>query len=193
MFGVRNSDIILSNNLTEGDKQLVKLLPLHRYPERKIDEVCRSRKKVKSMGAMETIKVKAFVERSKNGTYSVYMDHNENRLNYGVIGEGKSAEDAIKDFFCCYADIKQSFEEDGESFTEVEFNIEYDIASFLNYYSNILTLSGLETITGINQRQLGHYVQGRTRPSPNTVRKIEHSLHNLSAELGQVRFSVSHL
>ena len=139
---------------------------------------------------MESIKVKAFIERGKNGTYGVYLDHDENRLNYGVIGEGKSAEDAIKDFFCCYEDIKQSFVDDGESFTEAEFSIEYDVASFLNYYSNILTLSGLGKITGINQRQLGHYVQGRTRPTPNTVRKIEHSLHTLSTELSQVRFYV---
>jgi len=58
---------------------------------------------------------------------------------------------------------------ENEPFQECEFVFEYDVASFLNYYSHLLTLSGLERITGINQRQLGHYVQGRTRPRPERL------------------------
>jgi len=141
---------------------------------------------------MKTIKlrVKAYIERGSNGKFGVYTDPEEDRLNYGVIGDGISAEEAIKDFYCCYEDIKQSFVDDGQIFTEAQFEIQYDIASFLNYYSKILTLSGLEKVTGINQRQLGHYVQGRTQPRRETVRKIETSLHALSAELGRVRFCV---
>ncbi|MCL2502264.1 MAG: DNA-binding protein, partial [Bacteroidales bacterium] len=115
---------------------------------------------------METkkLKVKAFIERGANGKYGVYLDHDETRLNYGIFGEGSSAEEAINDFYGCYEDIKMSLREDGKSFFEVDFDIQYDVASFLNYYSKILTLSGLEKVTGINQRQLGHYVQGRTLP-----------------------------
>ncbi|MCL2738010.1 MAG: helix-turn-helix transcriptional regulator [Bacteroidales bacterium] len=141
---------------------------------------------------METkkLKVKAFIERGANGKYGVYLDHDETRLNYGIFGEGSSAEEAINDFYGCYEDIKMSLREDGKSFFEVDFDIQYDVASFLNYYSKILTLSGLEKVTGINQRQLGHYVQGRTLPRPETVKKIETSLHALSVELGQVRFCV---
>lgn len=141
---------------------------------------------------METnkLKVKAFIERGFNGKYGVYLDHNENRLNYGFFGEGNTAEEAVDDFYGCYEDMKKSFQEDGESFMEADFDIQYDVSSFLNYYSKILTLSGLEKVTGINQRQLGHYVQGRTQPRPETVRKIEMSLHALSVELGQVRFCV---
>ena len=136
------------------------------------------------------LKVKAFIERGSNGKYGIYLDHDETRLNYGIFGEGNSAEEAINDFYGCYEDMRRSFQEDGESFIEAEFGIQYDVASFLNYYSKILTLSGLEKVTGINQRQLGHYLQGRTQPRPETVRKIETSLHILSTELSQVRFCV---
>jgi hypothetical protein len=139
---------------------------------------------------METgkLKVNAFIEQGKDGTYGVYIDLDENRLNYGVIGEGKTVEEAKSDFLGCYEDVRNHFYTEGELFQECDFDFKYDIASFLSYYSNILTLPGLGKITGINQRQLEFYVEGRTRPRPETVKKIEHSLHALSTELGHVRF-----
>ena len=139
---------------------------------------------------MRKIKVKAFIERGNDGTYGVYVDLEEKRLNYGIIGEGATVEEAKADFLGCYEDMRESFVEDGEPFTEVIFDFEYDMASFLNYYSNTLSLAGLSRITGVNQHQLSHYATGRKRPRPETVHKIQHSLFNLSKELSQVRFSV---
>jgi hypothetical protein len=139
---------------------------------------------------MKKIKVKAFIERGNDGTYGVYVDLEEKRLNYGIIGEGATVEEAKADFMGCYEDMRESFVEDGEPFTEAIFDFEYDMASFLNYYSNVLSLAGLSRITGVNQYQLSHYATGRKRPRPETVHKIQHSLFSLSKELSQVRFSV---
>jgi hypothetical protein len=36
------------------------------------------------------MKVAAFIERGNDGTFRVYIDLEENRLNYGVIGEGNT-------------------------------------------------------------------------------------------------------
>ena len=44
------------------------------------------------------IKVKAFIERGNDGTYGVYVDLDDNRLNYGVIGDGNTVSEAIQDF-----------------------------------------------------------------------------------------------
>lgn len=105
-------------------------------------------------------KVKAFIERGNDGTYGVYVDLNDNTLNYGVIGEGNTISEAIEDFYGCYNDMKESFRKDNQSFTETEFTFQYDIESFLQFYTNYFSLSGISRLTGIHQGQLSHYVTG---------------------------------
>ena len=77
------------------------------------------------------IKVKAFIEKGKDDTYGVYIDLDENRLNYGIIGEGNTVDEAIEDFYGCYEDMKKSFENDNQFFQEVKFEFAYDTLSFL--------------------------------------------------------------
>ena len=60
---------------------------------------------------------------------------------------------------------------------------------FLAYYKGKLSLSGLGKLTGINPKQLNHYVTGVRKPSPKTVKKIEKSLHEFGKELSQVQFA----
>jgi hypothetical protein len=120
----------------------------------------------------------------------VYVDLNEKRLSYGIRGEGATVEEAKEDFLVAYEEMRESFSEDGQPFVEASFEFEYDMASFLNYYSKVMSLAGLSRITGINCFQLSHYATGKKQPRPDTVHKIETALHNLSAELSQVRFSI---
>jgi hypothetical protein len=136
------------------------------------------------------MKVKAIIEKGKDGTFGVYIDLNENRLNYGVIGDGTTVTDAVADFYGCYDDMKKSFEKDNITFQEVEFEFVYDVASFLDYYQKTFSKSGLEHITGINQKQLGHYASGLKHPRPETIKKIETALHKLGNELNQVQFNI---
>jgi transcriptional regulator with XRE-family HTH domain len=53
----------------------------------------------------------------------------------------------------------------------------------------MLSKSGLEKITGINQKQLWHYASGLRKPSPATIHKIETGLHNFADAIKQVRFT----
>jgi len=133
--------------------------------------------------------VKAFIERGKNGNFFVYIDLEDNILNYGIFGEGGSVKEAIEDFFASYKEMEEFHNEQGKNFVRAEFEIKYDIASFLNYYSGKLSLAGLEKITGINQRQLSHYVNGINRPSRQTIKKINNSLHSFATELSQIHLS----
>ena len=134
-------------------------------------------------------KVKAFIERGNDGSYSVYVDLENKTLNYGIFGEGNTVKAAIEDFKSAYETMKEFHKEQGKNFIEAEFQIKYDIASFLNYYSSRLSLAGLEKITGINQRQLSHYVNGINRPSKQTIKKINSSIHSFAIELSQVDLS----
>jgi len=85
--------------------------------------------------------------------------------------------------------MKEYYAKVGKEFPKnVEFTFKYDLASFLSYYSKILSLAGLEKLTGVNQGQLSHYVTGRRRPSKKTLDKIERGLHNFADEISQIEF-----
>lgn len=133
------------------------------------------------------MKVKAFIERGNDGSYGVYVDLEDNRLNYGIIGDGKTVTEAINDFNNSYKEMKELYTNENKRFEEAEFEFKYDTASFLAYYSKVLSLAGLGRLTGIAQGQLSHYVTGRRKPSPKTVQKIEKSLHEFAAEIAQVQ------
>lgn len=130
-------------------------------------------------------RIKAYVEKSDYG-FSVYMEDND--LDYGIIGEGKTATEAINDFRQAYEEMRDFYKEEGKDFEEVDFEFVYDIASFLQYYAFAFTLAGLERITGVNQRQLSHYINGVSKPTRRTIEKIEDGIHNFSRDLSMVRF-----
>ena len=133
-------------------------------------------------------KVKAFIEIGKDCTYSVYVDLENNTLNYGIHGDGNTVSEAIEDFKNSYSEMKDLYNEMGKKFVEAEFDYHYDMASFLEFYSTYFSLAGLSRMTGIHQGQLSHYVTGRRRPSRRTVEKIDRSVHHFSQKLSQVQF-----
>lgn len=73
--------------------------------------------------------VDAVIERGKDGTYSIYMDKKDIKLNFLVTGTGKTMEDAKSDFLQGYEEMKQFFNEKGKDFVEVEFNFVTDSQS----------------------------------------------------------------
>ena len=119
--------------------------------------------------------------------YSVYIE--DDTLEYGLIGEGVTVKEAVEDFYLCYEDMKNCYQKVNKPFEEVEFDFYFDIASFLQKYAFAFTLAGLERITGVNQKQLGHYINGVRKPSKRTVLKIEEGLKKFSSELSSVRFA----
>lgn len=131
--------------------------------------------------------VKAVIERAADGNYSIYMDAED--MSYLVVGTGSTVEKAVEDFKMAYKEMKEYYAEAGKEFEEVEFEYHYDTASFLQYYSKFMSLAGLERITGVNQKQLGHYISGYRHPSARTSKKIEASVHKFSQELANVRFA----
>ena len=132
------------------------------------------------------MKTKVIIERGTDGLYSYYMD--DNRFDFALNGQGNTVEDAKNEFLLVYDEIKEMYKEEGKVTPELEFNYKYDVASFLSYYSKTLSLAGLYRLTGINQSQLSQYVSGYRKPSPQTVKKIETSLHNFAKEISQVNF-----
>ena len=66
---------------------------------------------------------------------------------------------------------------------DYELAFELDVCSFLKIYEGIFTKAGLERLTGINQKQLWHYANGKSKPRQAQRLKIEQGLHRLGNEL----------
>jgi predicted RNase H-like HicB family nuclease len=134
------------------------------------------------------MKATAVIERGADGTYGVFIE--SDNVPFGILGDGKTVAEAIADFYLSLEDMREYYEEIGKEFPEdLEFEFKYDTASFLQQYAYAFTLAGLERITGINQRQLSHYINGIRKPSEKTIQKIEERLHTFGSEIAAVRFA----
>ncbi len=132
------------------------------------------------------MKAIAVIERGADGTYGVFIE--SDNVPFGVIGDGKTIAEAVADFNNSVEEMRVYYAEKGKEFPQLEFEFKYDTASFLQQYAYAFTLAGLGRITGVNQRQLSHYINGVRKPSEKTTRKIENSLHKFGAEIAAVRF-----
>lgn len=132
------------------------------------------------------MKAEVTIERGADGTFSAYIS--SDNMPFGLIGDGATVQEAIKDFINSAEEMKAYYQETGKEFPEVEWAFKYDVASFLQYYAFAFTLAGLERITGVSQGQLSHYINGVKKPRPDTIRKIEVRLHEFAEQLGQVNF-----
>jgi len=137
---------------------------------------------------MEKIKVIALIERGTDGTYGVYYDTEKYDLDYLCIGDGRTVEEAIDDFYVCYKEMKDLFKSENKYFKEAEFEFQYDTSSFLQFYTNYFSLAGISRLTGINKGQLSHYLTGHRSPSKRTIQKIDNSIHLFAKNLSQVQF-----
>jgi len=66
---------------------------------------------------------------------------------------------------------------------EYEFEYKFNIESLLCCYDGILSRAAISRITGINERQLGHYICGRSHPRKEQEIKIVDGFHQLGEEL----------
>lgn len=133
------------------------------------------------------MKATVIIERNDTGLYSAFLE--DNSFSFGLNGQGVSVDEAIGEILVAYDELKEMMQEEGKSVPNLEFEYKYDMASFLGQYSKVLSLAGLERLTGVNQGQLSHYITGHRKPSKKTVEKIEKSLHRLGEEICRVQFA----
>ncbi len=131
---------------------------------------------------MKTQTVRAIVERADKN-FSAYLDGID-----GVVVTGRTFDEVKNNMFQAIEDYIQVCNEYGyevpdELKGEYEIMFRMDVKSVLEFYSGIFTKSGLERITGINQKQLWHYASGMRNPRPEQALKLESALHKLGQEL----------
>ncbi len=129
---------------------------------------------------MET---KVIIERGTDGLFSCFVE-DDSVLKNGVNGFGNTAEEAKQDFLQAYAEAVEEFDEN----KGLTFTFAYDTASFLQYFGKKFSLAGLQEITGINRKQLSHYLNGNSKPSKATIKKIELGVQHFQQELHDISF-----
>lgn len=129
--------------------------------------------------------VRAYVAKEANGTYSIFVNEDA-PINYGLVGEGKTVQDAMDEWHRTYEAMKESYRAENMPFVEAQFTFAYDVPSFLVYYGGLLTFKGLAKLTGVSAAQLSQYANGYRNPSPKTTAKIESALHSFGKELCQI-------
>ncbi|MCQ2246692.1 MAG: antitoxin HicB [Bacteroidaceae bacterium] len=130
---------------------------------------------------------------------TVVVEYCENNLSAyinevdGIIATGSN-------FTELKSNLATAVEEYIETCKECEFEIpeelvgeyalvyKYDLCSFLNAFSNVLSKSGLESLTGVNQKQLWHYAKGMNKPRKNILEKVQESIHEFGKDLMSVEF-----
>ena len=85
----------------------------------------------------------------------------------------------------------EAMQADGDEIPEAlksEYEIEFELntQALLHYFEGILTRSALARVTGINERQLGHYATGHRNPRPAQRKKIVEGIHKIGTEFTSV-------
>ena len=104
----------------------------------------------------------------------------------GIYAAGDTIEATKADTYEAIRLIKKNLpEERWPEQIKGEFEIEwhFDVPSFLEYYGGIMSLSGMEKLTGINQRQLSNYLNPRSVPRRKQADRIITGMHNFAREL----------
>ena len=136
---------------------------------------------------MEKKKIQAVIEIAKDGGYGVYC------VSEPFTGMGHTVEEAKQDMLEGMDLLKRTCIEDGTEYPAIldeDFDIDYkfDVQSFMEYYSGIITPTALGRISGINPKQIWNYMHGVSKPRRDQDDKLENALHKLGRELMNVSF-----
>ena len=125
--------------------------------------------------------VKAIIETRKDLDFDIYTD--DGTLGFMLLGQGNTIEEAKADLQRSKEEMKAAYAEAGEKFDfdSLEFQYVFDTVSFLKY--SPFTLTGLSKATGINRKQLSHYVTGYRKPSAKTIQRIQTGVTNFAKAL----------
>lgn len=126
--------------------------------------------------------LKATIEVTENN-YSAFIE----KLD-GVVATGSTIAEIKANLLAALEDYTKTCQELGCELPDElkgEYRIEFkmDVKSLLTIYDGIFTKAGLERMTGINQKQLWHYANGKSVPRKAQAMKIENALHRLGNEL----------
>ncbi|HEC44540.1 MAG TPA: type II toxin-antitoxin system HicB family antitoxin [Bacteroides sp.] len=131
-------------------------------------------------------KAQVILEKAENN-YSAYITEFE-----GCIATGSTIQDTKENVYDAVAfhleGMKNEQLEIPDTFKgEFDFEFKIDVASLFEWFSGILTKSGLARLTGMNQSLISQYANGIKKPSTKQTAKIQEAIHGFGEELLEVQ------
>ena len=127
------------------------------------------------------------LEKTNAGGYSAYLPDLPGCVSTGnSLAEIKSSIREAVDFHLEgmiweELPLPESFEE------SYELAFKMDVASLFEWFSGVITKSGISRLTGMNQSLISQYASGIKTPSTKQTRKIEQALHAFGHELLEIK------
>jgi len=137
----------------------------------------------------------------KNHLQSVIVILEKSNTNYsafipeldGCIATGGSIQETVANIEEAVRIHLEGMKEEGLKIPEL-FNNDYkliykiDFESLFDWFSGVLTKSGISKLTGMNQSLLSQYANGIKTPSTKQSKKIEQAIHSFGEELLSIQF-----
>ena len=126
-----------------------------------------------------------------NKNYSATTEDYD-RLNGIVIATGSTFEKLQKEFESALRFHIEGCLSDGDILREWllsgDYKIEYELtaSALLHRLDGIVTRSAIARVSGINERQIGHYALGIRTPRPEKRKQIIDGIRQISKELASV-------
>lgn len=127
------------------------------------------------------------LEKTNTG-YSAYSP-----LIEGVITVGNSVEETKANMLEAIemrVELSKEFNEPLPDVLKEEYEVKFktDIPTFFEWMSGVMTKTGLATIAGLNRDLVNQYANGKKKPGPKQLIKIENAIHQLGRDLLTINF-----
>jgi len=127
---------------------------------------------------MNTAKVTITI--TKNGTEGYVCSCDYPFKHFDLGGSGSTVEEAKKDCFAFYDEMKQEYP--AEHFPELEVSWVYDFQSFLNNF-DFLNVSKVAKYAAMSPSNFRHYAVGSKAMSPTQFFKVKQAFNRMADEL----------
>ena len=106
----------------------------------------------------------------------------------GCVATHKTLEGVMKAYTESLSLHMEAIQADGDAIPELlqgayKLEFEMNVRALLHYFEGTLTRSAIARVTGINERQLGHYASGHRNPRPAQRVKIIEGIRRIAEEI----------
>lgn len=133
------------------------------------------------------MKVSFIIEIAKDGGFACYTKQKFD--GFALYGYGETVAETKEDCITSYHEMKEIMGGEGKNIPEIEFEWQYDLASFFNYFS-VLNISQVARIAGINESLLRRYKTGKEKASQKTYEKLSSAINSIANELTEAKFTL---
>jgi len=124
------------------------------------------------------------VEKAADKRYWCFLVDGEG-LGFGITSCGKSARDAIADFYVARDEVAESLKEEGKEFPDIDFDFKFDVGSLFDYYP--LNVTTFARYIGMNASLLRQYASGAKVPQAKSLAKIKDGIRAFLSDLNTGR------